>query len=198
MTITLQELAVHLGAQLKGDASVVISRVNTLDKAGPNDVAFLSDKKYRPLLKTTQAGAVIVSAADQALCSGPTLVVANPYLGFALAAQILDTTPQPATDIHLKAVVAEDVILGKGVAIGANTVIESGVELGDGVLIGPGCFVGKGAKLGAGTRLWANVSIYHPTTAARSSPPQGWSASCAPWWVRARSKPSPASRDAIA
>lgn len=161
MTITLQELAQHLGAELKGDPNVVICRVNTLDKAGPDEVAFLSDKQYRHLLSTTQAGAVIVKAADRDLCSVPTLVMANPYLGFALAAQRLDTTPQPAVDVHVKAVVAEDAILGEGVAIGANSVIESGVTLGDGVVIGPGCFVGKGATLGAGTRLWANVSIYH-------------------------------------
>ena len=161
MTLTLQELAQHLGAELKGDPNVVIGRVNTLDKAGPDEVAFLSDKRYRHFLKTTQAGAVIITASDQALCSVPTLVMANPYLGFALAAQCLDTTPPPAVDIHVKAVVADDAILGVGVAIGANTVIEAGVELGDGVVIGPGCFVGKGAKLGARTRLWANVSVYH-------------------------------------
>ena len=161
MTITLAELAQHLGAEFIGDPNVVIRRVNTLDKAGPDEVAFLSDKHYRHLLATTKAAAVIVKAADQELCAVPTLVMANPYLGFALAAQKLDTTPQPAVDIHVKAVVADDVILGEGVAIGANSVIESGVVLGDGVVIGPGCFIGKGAKLGARTRLWANVSIYH-------------------------------------
>ncbi|WP_319782048.1 UDP-3-O-(3-hydroxymyristoyl)glucosamine N-acyltransferase [Oceanisphaera sp. IT1-181] len=161
MTITLQELAQHLGAELKGDPKVVIARVNTLDKAGPDEVAFLSDKHYRHLLATTKAGAVIVQAADQDLCSVPTLVMSNPYLGFALAAQQLDTTPQPALDIHAKAVVADDVILGAGVAIGANAVIESGVVLGDGVVVGAGCFIGKGAKLGARTRLWANVTLYH-------------------------------------
>ena len=161
MTISLQELAQHLGAELNGDPNVIICRVNTLDKAGPNEVAFLSDKNYRHLLSTTQAGAVIVKAADQALCAVPTLVMSNPYLGFALAAQQLDTTPQPAVDIHPKAVVADDVILGESVAIGANAVIESGVELGEGVVVGPGCFIGKGAKLGARTRLWANVTLYH-------------------------------------
>lgn len=161
MTITLQALAEHLNADLKGDPNTIIRRVNTLDKAGPDEVAFLSDNHYRHLLNTTHAGAVIVKAADQDLCPVPTLVMADPYLGFALAAQKLDTTPQPATDIHPQAVVAADAILGQGVAIGANAVIESGVELGDNVVIGAGCFVGKGAKLGARSRLWANVTLYH-------------------------------------
>lgn len=164
MTITLQELAQHLNADLNGDASVVIRRVNTLDKAGPDEVAFLTDDKYHHLLEGTRAGAVIVKAADQALCPVPSLVMDNPYLGFALAAQALDTTPQPAVDIHPSAVIADDVVLGQGVAIGANAVIESGVTLGDGVVVGPGCFIGKHASLGARSRLWANVSIYHRVT----------------------------------
>ncbi|MDX1268975.1 MAG: UDP-3-O-(3-hydroxymyristoyl)glucosamine N-acyltransferase, partial [Oceanisphaera sp.] len=161
MTITLQELAQRLGAELKGDPTQVISRVNTLDKAGPEEVAFLSDSKYHHLLENTKAGAVIITAADQALCPVASLVMADPYLGFALAAQALDTTPQPAKDIHPTAVIAEDVTLGEGVAIGANAVIESGVVLGDGVVIGAGCFIGKGARLGANSRLWANVTLYH-------------------------------------
>ncbi|MBR9858331.1 MAG: UDP-3-O-(3-hydroxymyristoyl)glucosamine N-acyltransferase, partial [Gammaproteobacteria bacterium] len=136
-------------------------RVNTLDKAGPDEVAFLSDSKYHHLLENTKAGAVIITAADQALCPVASLVMADPYLGFALAAQALDTTPQPAKDIHPTAVIADDVTLGEGVAIGANAVIESGVVLGDGVVIGAGCFIGKGARLGANSRLWANVTVYH-------------------------------------
>lgn len=161
MTITLQELARQLGAEFKGDPALIIHRVNTLDKAGPDEVAFLSDSKYHHLLENTKAGAVIITAADQALCPVASLVMADPYLGFALAAQALDTTPQPAVDIHPTAVIADDVTLGEGVAIGANAVIESGVVLGDGVVIGAGCFIGKGARLGANSRLWANVTLYH-------------------------------------
>lgn len=161
MTITLQELARQLGAELKGDPTQVICRVNTLDKAGPDEVAFLSDSKYHHLLENTKAGAVIITATDQARCPVASLVMADPYLGFALAAQALDTTPQPAKDIHPTAVIADDVTLGEGVAIGANAVIESGVVLGDGVVIGAGCFIGKGARLGANSRLWANVTLYH-------------------------------------
>jgi UDP-3-O-[3-hydroxymyristoyl] glucosamine N-acyltransferase len=85
----------------------------------------------------------------------------NPYVGFAKAAQLLDTTPKPAHEISPHAIIGEDVELGENVKIGANAVIESGVKLGDNVVIGPGCFVGKGAQLGANTKLWANVTIYH-------------------------------------
>ncbi|MBL1378592.1 UDP-3-O-(3-hydroxymyristoyl)glucosamine N-acyltransferase [Zobellella iuensis] len=161
MKVTLQELAGHLGAELKGDPGMEITRVNTLDKAGPGEVAFLSDSKYRHLLAETKAAAVILKAEDSVACPVASLVMADPYLGFALAAQRLDTTPQPAVDIHPSAVVAQDATLGAGVAIGANAVIESGVVLEAGAVVGPGCFIGKNSKLGARTRLWANVTLYH-------------------------------------
>lgn len=161
MKVTLQALADALGAELKGDPGLDITRINTLDKAGPGEVAFFSDSKYRHLLAETKAAAVILTAEDSAACPVACLVMADPYLGFALAAQRLDTTPAPAVDIHPSAVIAEDAVLGKGVAIGANAVIESGVVLDDGVIVGPGCFVGKHTRLGARTRLWANVTLYH-------------------------------------
>ncbi|GAA3535169.1 UDP-3-O-(3-hydroxymyristoyl)glucosamine N-acyltransferase [Zobellella aerophila] len=164
MKVTLEELARHLGAELHGDGRLEIHRVNTLDKAGAGNIAFLSDAKYRHLLDSTQASAVIVRPDDLPFCPVAALVMADPYLGFALSAQRLDTTPQPAVDVHATAVLADDVKLGANVAIGAHAVIESGVELGDGVVIGPGCFIGKDSKLGARSRLWANVTLYHNVT----------------------------------
>ncbi len=161
MTVTLGQLASLLGAELHGDATVEIHRIGNLETAAAGAISFLSDSKYRPHLAATNASAVLVREADLGNCPTNALVVRDPYVGFARVAQLLDTTPQPAVDIHPRAVVADDVKLGNGVAIGANAVIESGVELGDGVVIGPGCFIGKNSKLGKGTRLWANVTIYH-------------------------------------
>ncbi len=107
---------------------------------------------------------MLITEADLPFCPTNALVLKDPYVGFARVAQLLDTTPQPATDIHPSAVIAADVQLGERVAIGANAVIESGVVLGDDVRIGPGCFVGKNTRLGARSRLWANVTLYHDVT----------------------------------
>jgi UDP-3-O-[3-hydroxymyristoyl] glucosamine N-acyltransferase len=107
---------------------------------------------------------VLITEADLPFCPTNALVLKDPYVGFARVAQLLDTTPQPAMDIHPSAVIAADVQLGERVAIGANAVIESGVVLGDDVRIGPGCFVGQNTRLGARSRLWANVTLYHNVT----------------------------------
>lgn len=164
MAFTLAQLAQHLGAEIHGDGTLEIRKVATLEKAGEGDIAFLSNKKYRPYLEQSKATAVLITEADLPFCGTSALVLKDPYVGFARVAQLLDTTPQPATDIHPSAVIAADVQLGERVAIGANAVIESGVVLGDDVRIGPGCFVGKDTRLGARSRLWANVTLYHNVT----------------------------------
>ncbi|ELI6416861.1 TPA: UDP-3-O-(3-hydroxymyristoyl)glucosamine N-acyltransferase [Aeromonas salmonicida subsp. salmonicida] len=164
MVFTLAQLAQQLGAEIHGDETLEIRKVATLEKAGEGDITFLSNKKYRHYLEQSKASAVLITEADLPFCPTNALVLKDPYVGFARVAQLLDTTPQPATDIHPSAVIAADVQLGERVAIGANAVIESGVVLGDDVRIGPGCFVGKNTRLGARSRLWANVTLYHNIT----------------------------------
>ncbi|MFJ5376486.1 UDP-3-O-(3-hydroxymyristoyl)glucosamine N-acyltransferase [Pectobacterium sp. CHL-2024] len=160
-SIRLDALAQQLDAQLHGDGDIVITGVASMHSAKTGQITFLSDSRYREQLAGTQASAVVLTEADLPYCQVAALVVKNPYLTYARMAQLLDTTPQPATDIAPSAVIAPDATLGQNVSIGANAVIESGAQMGDGVVIGPGCFIGKDARIGAGTRLWANVTIYH-------------------------------------
>ncbi|UYA59253.1 UDP-3-O-[3-hydroxymyristoyl] glucosamine N-acyltransferase [Pectobacterium sp. F1-1] len=160
-SIRLDALAQQLDAQLHGDGDIVITGVASMHSAKTGQITFLSDSRYREQLAGTQASAVVLTEADLPYCQVAALVVKNPYLTYARMAQLLDTTPQPATNIAPSAVIAPDATLGQQVSVGANAVIESGAQLGDGVVIGPGCFIGKDARIGAGTRLWANVTIYH-------------------------------------
>ena len=94
-------------------------------------------------------------------CPVNALVMDNPYMGYALLANFLDSTPKTANGIHASAVIDASVILGENVNVGANAVIESGVKLADNVSIGAGCFIGKNVTIGEATNLWANVSVYH-------------------------------------
>ncbi|KHS96304.1 UDP-3-O-(3-hydroxymyristoyl)glucosamine N-acyltransferase [Pectobacterium polaris] len=160
-SIRLDALAQQLDAQLHGDGDIVITGVASMHSAKTGQITFLSDSRYREQLAGTQASAVVLTEADLPYCQVAALVVKNPYLTYARMAQLLDTTPQPATDIAPSAVIAPDATLGQNVSVGANAVIESGAQLGEGVVIGPGCFIGKDARIGTGTRLWANVTVYH-------------------------------------
>ncbi|UDG80662.1 UDP-3-O-(3-hydroxymyristoyl)glucosamine N-acyltransferase [Candidatus Hartigia pinicola] len=160
-SIRLADLAQQLNAQLHGDGNTVITSIAPMYSANNQQVTFLSDSRYRKKLVECQAAAVILTAKDLNACQVSALVVDNPYLTYARLAQIMDTTPMPAENIHVSAVIDDNTKIGKYVCIGANAVIESGVVLGDKVAIGAGCFIGKNTRIGAGSCLWANVSVYH-------------------------------------
>ena len=161
MSYTLKQLAEKIGAKVHGDESYVIHSLATLSNANAQQIAFLANKKYSQQLSDTKAGAVIIASTSLTACNTNALVMDNPYLGYALTAQLLDTTPKPAHNIHPSAQISEGVTLGEKVAIGANAVIEKGAVISDNVIIGAGCFIGEQAKIGSHTKIWANVSIYH-------------------------------------
>ncbi|WP_025819971.1 UDP-3-O-(3-hydroxymyristoyl)glucosamine N-acyltransferase [Shewanella marina] len=158
---TLKELSQLLSAEVKGDDTIIISSVATLENATANQVTFLANSKYRNQLEATQAGAVILSPKDAEDYQGNALILKDPYVGFARIAQLLDSTPKAAYDIHLTAVIDESAKLGEGVAIGANAVISANVIIGDNVQIGAGCFIGEDSIIGSDSLLWANVTVYH-------------------------------------
>ncbi|WP_367299837.1 UDP-3-O-(3-hydroxymyristoyl)glucosamine N-acyltransferase [Hafnia alvei] len=160
-SIRLADLAQQLNAELHGDGDIVITGVASMHSAKSQQITFLSNSRYREQLAACNASAVVLTEADLPFCTSAALVVRNPYLTYALMAQIMDTTPAPAKDIAPSAVIDATAQLGSNVSVGANAVIEEGVVLGDNVIIGAGCFVGKFTKIGSGTRLWANVSVYH-------------------------------------
>ena len=161
MSYTLKQLAEKIGASVHGNENCLIDSIATLLNAKEGQIAFLSNVKYRQQLSDTKASAVIITEECLDECKTNALVMTNPYMGYALLAQLLDTTPKTAENIHPSAVVDASASIGNHVSIGANAVIESDVELADGVSIGAGCFIGKQAKIGKNTSLWANVSVYH-------------------------------------
>lgn len=161
MSYTLKQLAEKIGADVHGDESYIIHSLATLSNADEHQIGFLANKKYSQQLSDTKAGAVIISSQNLDDCNTNALVMDNPYLGYALTAQLLDTTPKPAHNIHPSAQISQGVTLGENVAIGANAVIEKGAIISDNVIIGAGCFIGEKAIIGSHSKLWANVSIYH-------------------------------------
>ena len=161
MSYILDDIAKKIGAVVQGDGQCEISSIATLAAAKSGQIAFLANSKYSEQLATTKASAVIVTEAEAEKCHTNALVMANPYMGYALVAQLLDTSPKPANSIHASAVIDDSAIIGEDVTIGANAVIEAGVCLSNGVSIGAGSFIGIAAQIGANSTIWSNVSVYH-------------------------------------
>jgi len=163
-SIDLTTIAEHIGAQLQrkpGCETLPVRGINALGLADKTQISFLSNPKYAAELTKTQAHAVIVAPDVAAQCPCHALVIDNPYLGFAKAAQLFDDTPQLVKDIHASAVIAETAQIASDVAIGANVVIGRRVVIEERVVIHPGCVINDDVVIGAGTILKPNVTIYH-------------------------------------
>lgn len=158
---SLAELAEHARAELRGDDDRRIHGVATLSAAGPEDVSFLANRRYRSQLAETRAGAVIVppEAADQ--CDCPVLVSDNPYAAFARVASLFDNRPAPAPGVHASASVDPSAEVAGDVSVGANAVIAAGADMAAGSELGAGSYLGEGSRVGAGTRIGPGVAVLH-------------------------------------
>ncbi|UJF21139.1 UDP-3-O-(3-hydroxymyristoyl)glucosamine N-acyltransferase [Shewanella sp. OMA3-2] len=159
--VTLKEIGQLLNATIRGDDTQLVTSVATLEDAIEGQLSFLANSKYRAQLEATQASAVLLTEKDAADYKGTAIIVADPYVGFARVAQLLDTSPKAAIGIHPSAQIEGSAQLGENVSIGANAVIGANVILSDNVQIGPGSVVGESSIIGKNSCLWANVTLYH-------------------------------------
>lgn len=159
MTYTLQELAARFDAEIRGDGSVRVDGVATLENAGPGKLAFLANSRYRRFLSDAKAAAVVLGAKDAPHAPMPCLVHPNPYALYARIAALFVPDPDWAPGVAEGAWVASDTELGDGVSIAPSAVVEAGAKLGKGVRVGPGCVVGRGVRIGERTVLTANVTV---------------------------------------
>jgi len=139
----LEELARRVGAEVRGDGARRVRGVAGLDEAGPEEVAFYANPRYREELSRTRAAAVIV-AEDEAKLVPPgaaQLVAAQPYVAFAKASAIFHPEERPPSGVHPSAQVG------------------AGAEVDPSASVAAGCIVGRGARIGARTVLHAGASV---------------------------------------
>src|SRR5450830_372550 len=166
MGTRLGALVERLGGQLVGDANLEVSGIAPLAEAGVSHISFLSNSKLRAEALQSKAAALIVSAADDAFIAagytGARIVVPNPYVYFARAAQYFEslTTLVPPAGVHASAVVADSARVAASAHVGPRAVIEDGAVVGEGAVIGAGCYIGREAVVGDGTQFFANVTFH--------------------------------------
>jgi UDP-3-O-[3-hydroxymyristoyl] glucosamine N-acyltransferase len=159
--LTLAELQAVLGGTIQGDEQIRLDSVASLAHADSNQLGFLVSAKHLAQARSSHAGALIVPeslAVDLAL---PCLVLANPHVGFARAAALLQPEPLLQTGIHPTAVVAEDAVIGADVRIGPGAVIGSKAKIGPRCQVGALSVIGPDTELGEDCLLHARVVIQH-------------------------------------
>jgi len=159
MTVTLGELAVRFGCELRGDPSASVDSVGSLSRAGPRAISFLANPKFVAQLQETRAGAVILDSKSAAKSPVAALVAANPHATFARVATLLHPEPPLHPGVHDAASVAPGANLGAGTEVAAQAIIGASARVGARCYIGPGSVIEADAVIGDDTRLVARVFI---------------------------------------
>jgi UDP-3-O-[3-hydroxymyristoyl] glucosamine N-acyltransferase len=162
--LTLEEIASVAGAAI-GSRSARTGRIVNiapLDRAGPNDLAFLESRNFVAAAAGTHAGACLTTAAlaKELPDRVSVLTVREPYRAFVMVARELFphalrpsslSKPGDFAGAHVNssarmedgvviepgAVIGPQVEIGSGTAVGANAVIGAGVRIGRNCAIGP-------------------------------------------------------------
>jgi len=161
---TLREIVARLGGEAVGEPPAPLTGVATLDSAGPADIAFLANPKYRAKLATTRAGAVIVGPGDRDHASGPRIVSENPYAYYAKTVALFHPEPAIVPGVHPTAQVHPSAQVDASAHVGAFCVMGPNARIAAGARIGEGCVIGAGVAIGERTRLHPRITIYDGCT----------------------------------
>lgn len=159
VTLTLGEIHRRLGGELRGDAQVSVSGIAPLADAQAGQISFLSQRKYAPLLATTQASALILPLEASGYYPGAHILTENPYLYFARVSQLLNPVRIPDPPIHPSATISHTAKIGRNAVIHANVVIGDAVVIGDDALIYPNVTIYHDCHIGDRVVLHAGVVI---------------------------------------
>lgn len=168
----LGEIASAVGAHLGKGArdDVPIHDIAALNRAGPDDLSYFEDDKYRADLRATRAGAVILKAneADDLPEGVAGLIAVEPAVAFArVAARFYPQTVPP--ERHPSASIDPSAALAEGVSVGPGAVIGPGVEIGAGSIVGACTVIGRGTVIGRACRIASQVSLSHAMLGDRVS-----------------------------
>jgi UDP-3-O-[3-hydroxymyristoyl] glucosamine N-acyltransferase len=155
----IKELSAALNCEFIGEPETDISSVAPIETAGPGDLTFLSNRKYRRHLTTTGASAIILENIEDAPEGKAAIISASPYLTFAEAVNMLYPAPTPERGIHASAIVAPSAKIGKNVSIGPYSVIGENVTIGDNVSILAHCVIYQDARIGDGVLIHSHCVI---------------------------------------
>lgn len=159
MAVSLGELAVRFGCELRGDPDIKVERVATLGAAATGALSFLANPHYRSQLAATRAAAVVLHADAAQDCPTAMLVSENPYLTYARIAALLHPPPPLVPGVHATALIDASARIDPSAQVAAFAVIGENVHIEARAFVGPHSVIEAGVRLAPDVRLVARVTL---------------------------------------
>ena len=165
MAYRLAELAERLGGRVEGDAERPVEAVRTLEAAGPSDLSFLTNARYRQQATLSRAGALLVASGVSGLggLGKDLLVVDDPAYALARLLEIFVPPEAREPGIHPTAIVEPGAEVDAMAWVGPYAVIGAGSRIGARAAVHPHVVIGRGCAVGAGAVLHPHVVLYDRT-----------------------------------
>ena len=154
--MTLGEYAARVGGEVRGDPSIRIDGISSIDDVDATSLTFATDERYLRTALASRAAAVLTEPAlaeRVGTARKPLLLVASCRTALAALLAMLEP-PRPAGPYRdPSAVVDPSATVGPDVYIGALAIVGPGAEIGAECVLLPGAYVGAHARLGRGSTL---------------------------------------------
>jgi len=149
----LGDIASRLGCTLEGDPELEITGMAGVEDAGPGQLTFLSNPRYRRAAQVTRASAIFLARNGELRrpANLPSLAILrsqDPYLDFARALEFFYHSPRPAPAVHPTAVISPNAHVSPDAHIGPYCYIDEDVALGRGAVLHSFVAIYRGAQVG--------------------------------------------------
>jgi UDP-3-O-[3-hydroxymyristoyl] glucosamine N-acyltransferase len=155
---TLGELAEALQARLDGDPGRVVTGVAPLESAGPDQISFLTDLRYRGAADASRAGAFLAPRDVRGL-PAPTLGCDAPQQALIQLLRLFHPPVPAPAGVDRTAVVAPEARIDPSASVGPLCVVESRAVIGPRARLHALVHVGPGVEIGEDTVVYPHVSL---------------------------------------
>ena len=148
-----------VGGRVVGDPDRQVVSVRTLESAGPEDLSFVTNSKYRRQAAKSRAGVLLTAQILEGV-DKDFLLADEPYFALAQLMSILFPPAKLELGIHETAIVESEAEVDPQAAIGPYSVIGNGASIGPGVELHSHVVVGRDCRIGRDSILYPRVVIY--------------------------------------
>lgn len=147
----------------RGATTETVRGLASLTEAGPGDLAFLGNAKYKSQVAATRASVVLLPAdfVGEPQPGQLFILVDHPSVALARVCARIEQSlwPKPAPGVHPSAVVAVGAKIAATATVGPLCVVETGAVVGERVYLQAQVFVGRGAQIGEDCWLMPGVVV---------------------------------------
>ena len=164
ITLSTDEILDIVGEGKKeGGTHVTIRGIAALDMAGPGDLSFLGNNKYRKQVPKSCASMVLLPEDYKGKPNENQLYlrVRNPSLALSRVCEHIEhrLNPTPTPGIHSTAVIDPSASIDSESCVGPQCVIEAGAVIGKGTVLEARVYVGKNAQVGENCQFKPQVVL---------------------------------------